>query len=218
MDRQGSIDAPRYIKAPGSHTKMHGCWQEWYSSSYLDPSQRTKNMSKMHKTVAANVLLLLRLAFIGAALTPPCIPITPICKAFPGGSSWPSADQWAQLNRTLEGHLLRPRLPGGVCHLGEPNFDEVLCEKVGAGGEFMQGLWGSYEWHAEDPLSMPWNNWANWTCLPDQQAPCSRDGYPAYVVNASSAKQVAIGLQFGRLLSSLCFPAWLPLHNDTACP
>lgn len=32
-----------------------------------------------------------------------------------------------------------------------------------------------------------WNQWINDTCLPDADYPCSGQGYPVYVVNASSA-------------------------------
>lgn len=119
------------------------------------------------------------------------------CKAFPGSPSWPSADLWTQLNDTVSGRLLHPALPGGVCHKGQPNYDAEQCEAVGADGEVGKGLWSSYDWHAADPLSVEWDNWANWTCLPRTDVPCSRAGYPAYVVNASSAEHVAAAVNFG---------------------
>ena len=58
--------------------------------------------------------------------------------------------------------------------------------------------WSSYAWHAEDPVSVMWNNWANFTCLPDPEMPCGGvGGYPAYVVNATRAEHVKAGVDFG---------------------
>lgn len=128
---------------------------------------------------------------------------SPTCKAFPGTPSWPSIDTWTRLNETLHGQLLRPDLPGGVCHPEQPNFDEEKCKDVGAGGEVGKGLWSSHDWHTADPLSSQWDNWSNWTCLPRPEAPCSRDGYPAYVVNASTAEHVAAAVNFGVFFYSL---------------
>ncbi|KAJ5291272.1 hypothetical protein N7478_000523 [Penicillium angulare] len=38
----------------------------------------------------------------------------------------------------------------------------------------------------------------NDSCLPDNSAPCSGLGYPTYVVNATSAKEVKLGIDFAR--------------------
>lgn len=43
-----------------------------------------------------------------------------------------------------------------------------------------------------------WNQFANDTCLPDASSPCSSAGYPAYVVNATSAKDVKAAVDFGK--------------------
>lgn len=122
------------------------------------------------------------------------------CKAFPNTPSWPSTDLWNQLNGTVDGRLLQPALPGGVCHPEQPNFDEEGCQEVGANGEAGKGLWSSYDWHAADPLSVQWDSWSNWTCLPRVDAPCSGSAYPAYVVNASTAEHVASAVNFGMFL------------------
>jgi hypothetical protein len=121
------------------------------------------------------------------------------CKAYPGTSSWPNVDQWNSLNETLGGQLIKPLTPAGVCHKDQPNYDEARCLELGgeqAGGDG-PGLWRSYDWHAEDPVSVEWDNWMNWTCLPSPEAPCTGDGYPAYVVNATTAEHVQAGVNFG---------------------
>jgi hypothetical protein len=45
-----------------------------------------------------------------------------------------------------------------------------------------------------------WDNFANWTCLPDPNAPCTGKGYPAYVINATTTEHVKAGVDFGKLL------------------
>ncbi|KAL7816041.1 hypothetical protein V8C44DRAFT_307463 [Trichoderma aethiopicum] len=138
--------------------------------------------------LAMSLRLLLSLAVIGSAL---CAPQTEICKAYPGAPSWPPAHAWASLNRTLNGRLLRPVPPGAVCHPDQPTFNSSQCAAVAA-------EWKTYEFHVESPVSVMWDKFDNFTCLPEEDAPCSTAGYPAYVVNASSAEHVKIGIDFAR--------------------
>ncbi|KAM0323137.1 hypothetical protein ACHAQA_008987 [Verticillium albo-atrum] len=43
-----------------------------------------------------------------------------------------------------------------------------------------------------------WDNFSNDTCLPNPAYPCSPDGYPPYVVNATTAEHVKLGVDFAR--------------------
>ncbi|KAK5999244.1 VAO-type flavoprotein oxidase [Cladobotryum mycophilum] len=113
------------------------------------------------------------------------------CKAYPGSPDWPPSETWAQLNKTLGGRLLHPAPPGAVCHPGQPTYSPGQCPNVAKG-------WKVYEFHAENPISVMWDQFANYTCLPDKDAPCSGAGYPAFVVNASTAEHVKIGVDFAR--------------------
>lgn len=115
------------------------------------------------------------------------------CKAYPGTPSWPSRQTWSQLNETLQGRLIKPLPPAGVCHKEQPNYDEEQCATLAQD-------WATYQWHADDPVSTMWENWSNSTCLPDPEKPCSGDGYPAYVVNATSPADVKAGIDFGKTL------------------
>jgi len=117
----------------------------------------------------------------------------PRCRAVPGSDDWPSAAKWAQLNETVSGQLLRPAPPGAVCHRSEPTFDASACATV-------QQMWSSEWFHSEDPVSVEWNNFTNDTCLPIISAPCSPDGYPSYVIDATTAEHVKAGIDFGELL------------------
>lgn len=111
-----------------------------------------------------------------ASCSPP--PPPPRCKAVPGTSSWPSLESWAKLNASLHGRLVKPSPPGAVCHPSQPTFDRLACPAVQAG-------WLTTYFHAEDPVSSMENNWNNDTCLPVPTDPCSGEGYPVYVVNAT---------------------------------
>ncbi|KAM3504341.1 hypothetical protein MY10362_003613 [Beauveria mimosiformis] len=115
------------------------------------------------------------------------------CKAYPGVAGWPSADAWRGLNKTVSGRLLRPAtaLPGGVCHAGQPNYDEARCASVAE-------QWETSEFHLADPVSVMSNEFTNYTCLPDPSMPCSAAGYPAYVINVTSSADVKAGVDFAR--------------------
>ncbi|KAM3553933.1 hypothetical protein ARSEF4850_006693 [Beauveria asiatica] len=114
------------------------------------------------------------------------------CKAYPGVAGWPSAGAWRGLNKTVGGRLLRPTtLPGGVCHAGQPNYDEARCASVAE-------QWATSEFHLADPVSVMSNEFTNYTCLPDPSMPCSAAGYPAYVINVTSSADVKAGVDFAR--------------------
>lgn len=81
--------------------------------------------------------------------------------------------------------------PGAVCHPDQPTFNTSQCAEVAK-------EWKTYEFHVKSPISVMWDKYDNFTCLPEEDAPCSPAGYPAYVVNASNAEHVKIGIDFGK--------------------
>lgn len=113
------------------------------------------------------------------------------CKASPGSPEWPSDHEWSQLNKTVDGKLLKPEMPGGVCHEGQPNYNEDQCPKTTED-------WKTFEFHAADPVSVMRDQFANYTCLPDTQYSCSGQGYPSYVANATTAEHVKAAINFGK--------------------
>jgi hypothetical protein len=117
----------------------------------------------------------------------------PACKAVPGSGDWPSPDTWKALNESIGGRLLQPTPLGAVCHPGHASYSAAQCPVV-------QAAWFTEPLHSEDPVSAYWNNWTRDTCLPDPRAPCSSDGYPVYVVNATTAEHVKAGVDFGLLM------------------
>lgn len=136
------------------------------------------------------------ISLLGAQLAPGVVQSSTVpsqsqsCKAYPGTDTWPSTAKWNQLNATLSGRLIKPVAPAGVCHKGQPNYNEAACK-------LLPDEWKSYDWHSRDPVSMMFDTWSNWTCLPDPKAPCSTAGYPAYVVNATTVDDVKAGVNFG---------------------
>ncbi|KAI1417256.1 FAD-binding domain-containing protein [Hypoxylon sp. FL1857] len=113
------------------------------------------------------------------------------CKINPGSPSWPSSETWTRFNQSTGGKLLRTAAPGAVCHPGQPAYNFEQCAIVTPG-------WRTYDFHRNDPVSNLWQQFNNDTCLPDPTSPCSPDGYPAYVVNATTAHDVKLALDFAR--------------------
>ena len=114
------------------------------------------------------------------------------CKAVPGTRDWPSTQDWARLNEAVGGRLLQPPPPGAVCHAGQETYNATECPAVRA-------AWSTYEFHQANPISMDWNQWTNDSCLPQEGAPCSGQGYPVYVINATTAQHVQQGVKFGEI-------------------
>jgi hypothetical protein len=115
----------------------------------------------------------------------------PVCKAVPGTPSWPSLDKWKALNSSIDGRLLQPSPPGAVCHSDQPTYNADACTIVTQG-------WTNIDFEATIPNSIAWDNWNNDSCLPYPGTPCSGEGYPVYVINATSKEDVKAGVDFAR--------------------
>lgn len=71
-------------------------------------------------------------------------PRRPICRASLGSSDWPSISQWAALNSSVSGRLLKPPPPGAACHPNQPTYHAAECSVVLNG-------WYSPPLHTENP-------------------------------------------------------------------
>lgn len=116
---------------------------------------------------------------------------SPVCKASLGSPDWPSLSQWAALNTTVSGRLLKPSPPGAVCHPDQPSYNVTECSVVLNG-------WYTLLLHTENPISSVWDNWNNDSCLPTLSSPCTGEGYPVYVINATCKEDVKAGVDFAR--------------------
>lgn len=112
------------------------------------------------------------------------------CKSTPKDASWPSISQWNQLNTSLSGHLIHPSPPALACHSPYSGSNQTCTNITSA--------WTTFDFHRDDPVSTAWNNMNNDSCLPDSSTPCSGLGYPVYVVNATSAREVKLAIDFAR--------------------
>ncbi|KAH8811453.1 hypothetical protein F5884DRAFT_672266 [Xylogone sp. PMI_703] len=119
-------------------------------------------------------------------------PHPPHCKASPGSLEWPTRTEWTALNRSVSGRLLQPVPPGAVCHPDQPTYDPTTCSVVDT-------AWFDVHIHVNHPISNLWNNWNNDSCIPWLiPSPCSGEGYPVYVINATSKEDVKKGVDFAR--------------------
>ena len=120
----------------------------------------------------------------------------PRCRVGPEDAAWPTGEEWAQLNATVGGRLLKPAPAPAVCYPG-PRFDRQACDFLASGAARQTRFW------LDDPLSVlsPWTQ-GN-TCpavanLTDETKTCSQGGFPTYEVNASSVRDVQAAVNFAR--------------------
>jgi FAD/FMN-containing dehydrogenase len=60
----------------------------------------------------------------------------------------------------------------------------------------VQREWETIFFHVDNPISSAWNNFNNDSCLPIASDPCSGEGYPVYVVNATESAHVQAAVKF----------------------
>mgnify|MGYP001157749622 CR=1 FL=1 len=113
------------------------------------------------------------------------------CKAFPGESSWPSAQTWAKFNKTLGGALIKTVPLAAACY---PEWGEYYnpeeCQRV-------RESWTNPRLHVEDPGSGMFPLYQGRSCLPDG-GNCTLGGYASYSVAAANVKQIQLAVNFAR--------------------
>jgi hypothetical protein len=113
------------------------------------------------------------------------------CKILPTDSEWPSEGEWSQLNELVGGSILRPKPAAAPCHPEHESYDLEECVKITTG-------WGTSQFHADHPTSSLWTNVNNYSCLNTPDSPCTRSGFPQYVLNATQPQQIAIALKWAK--------------------
>lgn len=114
------------------------------------------------------------------------------CKVFPGDAKWPSESEWAQLNASIGGVLLKPKPAASACYPG-PDYDEAQCQ-------FLISGTSSTRFWLDDPLTelAQWTQGSSCVATLTPFGNCTRGGSPEYVVNATSAKHVQGAVNFAR--------------------
>ncbi|KAI0969559.1 FAD binding domain-containing protein [Xylaria arbuscula] len=117
----------------------------------------------------------------------------PECKVYPGTAAWPLEADWAQLNNTLDGALLKPVPISAVCYSG-PYQNTNQCNTLLRNAS-------SSRFYINDPLSVL----AMWpegdTCYVSANTTnlnCTQGGWPNYVVNVTTVKQIQGAVNFAR--------------------
>jgi hypothetical protein len=117
------------------------------------------------------------------------------CKVYPGDSEWPSVDAWAQLNELTGGHLIaKPTPMAAVCYPGD-NYNGTKCS------EYTVTAWQKSYLHFVDPVEIMSPVAQGMTCTPPalfDSHGCTRGGFPMYVVNATTPKDVQLAVNFAR--------------------
>lgn len=79
----------------------------------------------MSKDCLSYVLLT---AWIWAGYSFPAAVDSTRCRCFPGDACWPSSDDWARLNSSVNGGLVATVPIGNPCH--DPAFDAAQCKAL----------------------------------------------------------------------------------------
>lgn len=110
------------------------------------------------------------------------------CKPTHDSPDWPTEASWQLLNDSISGRLVAPTPPGVVCHPSQPEYNNATCAEVAS-------QWSNTSFHAMNLVSADYNDV---TCLPNSSYPCSRDGYPRFVVPAVNADDIQKAVSFAR--------------------
>jgi hypothetical protein len=114
------------------------------------------------------------------------------CRAFPGTPDWPIEEEWNHLNSTLGGALLKPTPLGAVCYNGTL-LDPARCRYLLFNGSRDRVF-------LNDPLNVL-TQWPEGETCPvafNPQGNCTQGGFPTYVVNVTTVKQIQIAVNFAR--------------------
>lgn len=117
------------------------------------------------------------------------------CRSTLSDASWPSTAEWASLNTSIDGRLLRTVPAASSCWPGNPFGSTIDCQEVTNG-------WGNGTWHSLQPESVDYPLFANNSCLPDEASGYSADrgctigGLAQYIVNATTEEHIATALKW----------------------
>lgn len=117
----------------------------------------------------------------------------PECKVYPGTAAWPLEAEWTRLNGSLNGALLKPVPAAAACYNG-PYKNTNQCN-------FLLRDTSSSRFYINDPLTVL-TMWPEGdTCYASASTSglnCTQGGFPSYVVNVTTVKQIQAAVNFAR--------------------
>jgi hypothetical protein len=117
----------------------------------------------------------------------------PECRPQPDEPGWPTAQEWAALNASVSGRLLRPDPPGIVCYPSTQSFDAAECDLL------VNRTVNARFWPAQPLLGMiAWPSGDKCAAAKTPRGECRRGGLPEYVVNVSCVADVQAAVNFAR--------------------
>ncbi|KXS93458.1 hypothetical protein AC579_3495 [Pseudocercospora musae] len=122
------------------------------------------------------------------------IPGVETCRCFPGDDCWPTLQEWAAFNQSVNGNLIATTPLGAPCHdspFGPYNATE--CSRL-------RELWTFPELHYVSSSSAMAPFFANASCDPftECDARCEYGTYVRFAIDVHSATEVAATLDFAR--------------------
>ena len=104
-------------------------------------------------------------------------------------------NEWAALNRSIEGVLIKTAPIASSCYPGNPFNSPERCAIV-------QDQWSNAAHHATWPESIDYPIWTNNSCIPkgsngySEGKGCSIGGLPQYTVNATAVEHVSKAMKW----------------------
>ncbi len=120
------------------------------------------------------------------------VPNQPRCKVGPSDAAWPAARDWASFNNSLGGALLKPVPPAAVCYSGK-YYDAAKCN-------YLLREAARTRFYPDDPLTVltEWPEGNTCTAYPWPVGNCTQGGFPVYVLNATTVRQIQLAVNFAR--------------------
>ncbi|PKX90057.1 putative isoamyl alcohol oxidase [Aspergillus novofumigatus IBT 16806] len=134
-------------------------------------------------------------AFVSLLAFPSVVHSKPHCKLSPLDAGWPSTEEWAALNASIQGALIKTTPVASSCYPGNPFGSTENCTIV-------TKYWSYAAYHSAWPESVDYSVYTNNSCVAPGVAGytegrgCSIGALPQYIVNATTEEQVAKAMQW----------------------
>ncbi|KAH3551938.1 hypothetical protein KXW20_002419 [Aspergillus fumigatus] len=130
------------------------------------------------------------ITFVSLLSFPGAVHTVSHCKLSPLDAEWPSNEEWAALNASIQGTLIRTAPVASSCYTGNPFVSTESCTSV-------KKYWSYAAYHSAWPESVDYSIYTNNSCVPPgvvgytEGRGCTIGALPQYIVNATTEEQVA---------------------------